>query len=251
MTLTIQESTLLESPLFAWDARWKLAAILALMLGTVSLRSPALLLGSVAIAVILTLLGRVPLKSIVPRIGFLVLAVVPLVGFLPWADPARDQSIAGVTWSSAGLTQGIVVVLRVIAVGLLALVLTGTTPMTDLPAAAHALGIPGPIVQIAELAHRYTFTFAGEYRRIRIALRSRGFQLRTSRSSYRVLGQAVGTLLVHGHDRAERVAQAMRCRGYDGTYRTSRPFPGRAVDVLGFVVIVSIAVVLVVVDRFS
>jgi cobalt/nickel transport system permease protein len=49
-----------------------------------------------------------------------------------------------------------------------------------------------------------------------------------------------GTLLVRGSDRAERVAQAMRCRGFDGHFRTTTAFRTRPADVGMFLLIVGV-----------
>jgi cobalt/nickel transport system permease protein len=38
-------------------------------------------------------------------------------------------------------------------------------------------------------------------------------------------------LLVRGYERAERVGQAMRCRGFDGQFRSLSEFRTRPVDV--------------------
>jgi cobalt/nickel transport system permease protein len=58
-------------------------------------------------------------------------------------------------------------------------------------------------------------------------------------------------LLVRSHERAERVHQAMLCRGFDGRFRTLTDFRTRAADVLAFLVIAGCAVALAAVDRIA
>jgi cobalt/nickel transport system permease protein len=41
---------------------------------------------------------------------------------------------------------------------------------------------------------------------------------------------------VRSHERAERVSQAMRCRGFDGRYRSLREVRTRGADVLIFAI---------------
>jgi cobalt/nickel transport system permease protein len=72
---------------------------------------------------------------------------------------------------------------------------------------------------------------------------------RPSRHCYRTLGHVAGTLLVRGHERAERVGQAMRCRGFDGHFRTLTTFRTTAADVTAFLLIVGGAAGLVLLDR--
>lgn len=234
MTLAFRDPSIPDSPLARWDARWKLAALLLALFAAVSLQQIGVAAGAFAIALGLAVLGRVPVGVILGRVGLLVLAVAPLLIFVPF---------------TAGIVEAAVLALRVLAVGLLALVLTRTAPLVRTFAAAHALWVPGVLVQIAQLAYRYTFLLAAEVRRTRVALRSRGFQTRTNSHTYRTLGYAVGALLVRSGDRAERVSDAMRCRGFDGTYHSITEFRTTAADVLGFVAVVAGAVSLVLADR--
>ena len=78
----------------------------------------------------------------------------------------------------------------------------------------------------------------------------RGFRNRADLHSYRTIGQVAGTLLVRSQERSERVGQAMRCRGFDGEFRSLHDFRTTAGDVLAFVAIVSWAVGLGVWDWF-
>ena len=103
---------------------------------------------------------------------------------------------------------------------------------------------------MSQLAYRYTFVLAAEARRLRVAMRTRGFRARTDRHTYRALGHAVGSLLVRGGDRADRVADAMRCRGFDGTYRTVTAFRTTTADVLSFALLAAGTIALVLIDRY-
>jgi cobalt/nickel transport system permease protein len=87
------------------------------------------------------------------------------------------------------------------------------------------------------LTYRYVFVLAEELRRLRIALRVRGYRNRPTRHSYRTMGHVAGTLLVRGYERAERVGQAMRCRGFDGRFRSLTAFHTTPADVLFFAVV--------------
>ncbi len=77
---------------------------------------------------------------------------------------------------------------------------------------------------------------------MRIALRLRGYRNRANLHSYRTIGAVTGALLVRGWERGERVGQAMRCRGFDGRFRSLSDFHTTVADVLAFVVVVAAAV---------
>jgi cobalt/nickel transport system permease protein len=103
--------------------------------------------------------------------------------------------------------------------------------------AAHRLHVPGLLVQLTLLTYRYLFLLAGEFRRLRTALRVRGFRSGMNAHSYRTVAHVTGALLVRSHERAERVGQAMRCRGFDGTFRSLVEFRTSRADVLFFLLL--------------
>ena len=108
--------------------------------------------------------------------------------------------------------------------------------------------MPRLLVLITLLTYRYVFLFLEELNRLRIALRVRGYRNAMSIHSYRTIGQVSGTLVVRGSERAEHVAQAMRCRGFDGDFHTLTPFQTKLADALMFAIIVGVAGGLVVWD---
>lgn len=251
MTLAFRDPSIPDSPVARWDPRWKLTALLVAGAAAVGLQSPAVASVAVAVAVGLALIARVPVAAIAGRAGLLLLGVAAFVALIPLTRPATDPGwdLGWVHVSEPGLAAAAAVALRVTAVGLLALVLVRTAPLSRTLAAAHALRVPGVVVQVANLAYRYTFLLASETRRTRVALRARGFRPATTAHSYRTVGHAVGSLLVRSGDRADRVADAMRCRGFDGTYRCPLGFRTTAADVLGFALAVAASTALVLADR--
>jgi cobalt/nickel transport system permease protein len=166
---------------------------------------------------------------------FLALFAVPLP-FL--VQGGTEWAIGPVRVSAGGVAAAVTLVAKLLAVLTLGLVALASRPLDVTLKAAHALHVPGLLVQLALLAYRYTFVLTGELRRLRIALRVRGFRNRPTRHAYRTLGHVAGTLLVRGHERAERVGQAMRCRGFDGRFRSLAEFRTRPPDVAAFVAIV-------------
>jgi cobalt/nickel transport system permease protein len=120
----------------------------------------------------------------------------------------------------------------------LMLVLVATAPLHVTLQAAHSLRAPSVLVQLALLTYRYAFLLAGEFTRLRIALRVRGYRNRPTVHSYRTVGHAAATLLVQSAERGERVSHAMRCRGFDGRFRSLAEFRTTPADVAFFATIV-------------
>jgi cobalt/nickel transport system permease protein len=251
MTLPHALCDVTDSPLARWDARWKLAALLVASFGFALLDKLFPSLAALAAGFALIGLARLKGTWVRGRLGLFVLAALPFLVVLPvtMQTGGAGWTIGPVPVSERGLEVGFAVFARCLAIGCLALVLVGTAPLHHTLAAAHALRIPGLLVLIAALAYRYTQLLAEEYRRMRVALRTRGFRVAATRHGYRTMGHVTGAVLVRGADRAERVADAMRCRGFDGTFHTTTAFRTTWLDILAFAAFVSATAALLLWDR--
>jgi cobalt/nickel transport system permease protein len=231
-----------DSPLQRFDPRWKLTAISIALLTTACLQTLPAATIALASAVILAVLARVPPRAYFDRLKILAPALLLFAIFLPFMAPAQSESSSGFEWgsirfSSAGLQLALLFILKALAIFTLALVLTASTPTNSTLQAAASLRIPGRLVHLAMLTYRYLFLFAGELGRLRLALRVRGYRNRPTVHCYRTIGNVTGTLLVRSSERGERVAQAMRCRGFDGGFRSLTEFRTTMMDVAAFLII--------------
>ena len=251
MTLPFALRDVPDSPLARWDARWKLAALAIAAFCFAALDGLFPSLTALAVGFVLLGLARLRWNWVRGRLGLFALAALPFLLVLPFTlQPEGPGWMLGpVRVSEHGLVVGLAVVARCLAIGCLALVLIGTAPMHQTLAAAHALRVPGLLVLIAGLAYRYTHLLAEEYKRVRVALRTRGFKVAATRHGYRTIGHVTGAVLVRGADRAERVADAMRCRGFDGTFHTTTAFCTTKTDILAFAALLIVTMALHLWDR--
>ncbi len=246
MTLILDYAPQPDSPLGRLDPRWKLAALAPAVLASALLHTlPAAVL-TLAGSLILVLLGRLPWRWYLSRLAtaslFLFLFVVLLPFILRDDGPSWQFGPVRVSWY--GLHLALLICAKALALITLILVVLATAPLTATLKAAHALHVPGLLVQLATLTYRYIFVLAAELTRLRNALRVRGYRSGVNRHSYRTLGHVTGTLLVRGSERGERVGQAMRCRGFDGTYRSLAEFRTTSADLVFFLVLVGSATAL-------
>ncbi len=251
MTLVLDFFPRADSPIHRLDARWKLAGTLLAVAGTAVLQSLPAAAGALLVALILLIISRLPARWYLTRVGTVVLFVGFFALFLPFVVPAPEEEtwrIGPLAISLPGLVLAMRLLAKATAILTLMLVLLATAPPEATFKAAHALHVPGLLVQLAMLTVRYTFLFAGELTRMRVALRVRGYRNRISRHSYRTIGHVAGTLLVRGYERAERVGQAMRCRGFDGRFRSMAAFRTTAADLLFFAMLVVATAALVTCD---
>jgi len=250
MNPTLRHRDVPDSPLARWDARWKLAALLIAAFLTAALTSLAASLGMLLLAFLLLVAARLPRRWVRTRLTLFAVPALPFLLVLPFTlRGGLEWEIGPVRVSESGLLAGAAVFARCLAVGCFSLVLLGTARFSDTLAAAHKLKVPGVLVLLTGLAYRYAFLLADELRRIRVALRTRGFRHRANNHSYRTFGYAIGAVLVRGADRADRVAAAMRCRGFDGTFRNTCKFETTTADIISFVALTASAVALLLWDR--
>ncbi len=235
-----------DSPLRRLDPRWKLGALGLAALAAAALRAPATSLVAFGGALGLLVIARVPPRWYATRIaaaGLFLLVVVATLPFLIHGDePLGHLGPLAISWT--GLRVALVLAAKALTILTLALVLLASTPVNATLRAAHALRIPGVLVQLAVLTYRYLFVIGAELSRLRVALRVRGYRNRPSRHCYRTVGHVAGSLLVRSYERAERVGQAMRCRGFQGRYQALTTFRTTAGDVGAFVAITGTAAAL-------
>ncbi|MFO0926808.1 MAG: energy-coupling factor transporter transmembrane component T, partial [Gemmataceae bacterium] len=205
MLVRVSPPPLADSAVARLDPRWRLAGVVALLVGTAVVRTlPA---AGAALALSLLLAWRAAMPWRWYRDGLLVVATGAALFALPLPLLSRDG------WADSACFVGLFLA-KAAALYTLTAVLLVTAPLEETLKAARALRVPSVLVQVALLAYRYLFLLAAEFGRLRVALRVRGFRNRADLHSYHTVSAATGTLLVRGHDRAERVAQAMRCRGF-------------------------------------
>jgi cobalt/nickel transport system permease protein len=250
MTMALGHLPCPDSLLARLDPRWKLGSITFAILCVALLHSPTLALVALVGAGLMPFLGKTPARWYAARLGealafvlFLAVASTLLVGA---AQPLWQWGPLTVSWN--GIRMAVLLLAKALAILMLLLVLLTSTPLHDLLKAAHMLHVPGLLVQLTLLTYRYIFVIAEELGRIRIALRTRGYRNRMRWHSYRTIGNVAGSLVVRGHERGERVMQAMQCRGFDGRFRSLREFRTGWGDYLFSAIVAGVSLALLVVD---
>jgi cobalt/nickel transport system permease protein len=222
MTLPFDPPPIADSPLARLDPRWRLAGLLVAAAAAAIPRTIPAATAACAGAIALAIVARLPVRWVCRRYVALAFFLGPFVVLLP------------ILQGGDGARLAVLVSLKGVAIVTVALVLLGTAPLPATLHAAQRLRVPGVLVQMALLSYRYVFVLTDELGRLRRALRVRGFRARPDRRTYRTAGHVVGTLLLRGAERAEGVARAMRCRAFDGRYRSLVEFRTRVGDVVFF-----------------
>lgn len=128
----------------------------------------------------------------------------------------------------------------VILAALMALVSTMT--IATMGNALNHLRFPTKLVYLMLFTYRYVFVIEQEYQRLFRAMRIRGFRSATSAHSYQSYAYLIGMLFVRASARAERVSQAMKCRGFTGKFHSFwNPTPNRGNRIFAILMTIMIA----------
>lgn len=231
------------------DPRLRLVAAFAAIAGLSQLRTLAVALAALAAVALFAALSRPPVRMwrrLLHVEAFLLL----LFATLPFTMAGRPLFALGPLVASVeGAERALLIAAKVSASVLLLTVLLGTVEPARLGTALRGLHVPEAMVRIFVLTVRYLSLIREEARRLLEAMRMRGFRPGSNRHSWRSYGHLVGMLLVRALDRAQRVEEAMLCRGYDGRFpRLAQP-PAPARDWMALSVAVVFGAAITVADR--
>ncbi|MBW1707210.1 MAG: cobalt ECF transporter T component CbiQ [Deltaproteobacteria bacterium] len=129
-----------------------------------------------------------------------------------------------------GVLISAMITLKSNAILLAFIALIASTSIATLGYALNRLRIPEKIVHLLLLTYRYVFVIEQEYQRLVRATKIRGFRPKSNMHTYRTYAYLIGMLFVRASERAERVHQAMLCRGFKGKFYCLREFSFSRLD---------------------
>jgi cobalt/nickel transport system permease protein len=185
---------------------------------------PAALAGLV-LSLLCLALARLPLKKVIVRL----LVVNSFIFFLWLVLPLTYPGDAVLTFGPLSATrQGLIftglITLKSNAIIIALMALVTTVPVVTLGQAIHDMRFPDKLCHLLLFTYRYLYVFEQEFHRLVQAMKIRGFQPRTNLHTYRSYAYLAAMLLVRSYDRADRVFQAMLCRGFHGIFYSLRTF---------------------------
>lgn len=201
------------------DPRAKVVATLVFLVCVVSFDKYSVLplLPFVLFPIVLASEGDVPLGFLARRL----LIAAPFAVVIGMFNPLIDRAVLG-TIGSVPVIAGWVsfgsILLRFLLTTAAALVLIATTGMNGVCNAIERLGAPDVFATQLLFLYRYIFVLAEEALTMSRARSLRSFGNRGMGMG--VYTQLLGHLLLRTYARAQRVYQAMLCRGFDGRVRT-------------------------------
>lgn len=189
------------------------------------------LAAGLAVAVFLILLSRLPLLQIIRRLalinGFnlLLLLILPVT-----YEGTALFAIGHIEASREGALLAAQITLKANVIVIVFIALLATMSIATLGNALNLLRLPEKLVYLLLIAYRYVFVLEREYERLVTAMRVRGFKPGTNIHTYRTYAYLFGMILVLALSRADRVYQAMLCRGFQGRFYCLREFTFSGLD---------------------
>ncbi len=226
------------------DARIKLlstAGFSIVVACTKNLEAAVLALG---ISLCMVILAGPPARQLLSRTATVNLFILAIWCITPFTTPGHAMiNIWVFNPSREGIMQALFITLRCNAILFVNLALLSTSNPFSLAYALLALRVHPKLVHLFFFSWRYLHVLNKEYERAQALLKTRGFDPKTDLHTYKTYAYLVGILLIKGYDRANRVYDAMLCRGFDGTFRSSRRLHLEGRDmILGTIMFILIAV---------
>lgn len=208
-----------QSPIDRIDPRLRVIAAFLFALVVVSSSQFNVLLIGLGAALLMARLAHLNFQRTLRRVIAMDMFMIFLVIMLPFTTPGEALfELGGFSASKEGLLHACQIALKANAVVLCLLSLVGTMSATTLGYAMARLRVPDKLVHLLLFTVRYLDVIGQEYKRMRRAMQARAFVLRTDRHTWCSIGYLVGMLLVRSLERSERIADAMKCRGYNGRF---------------------------------
>jgi cobalt/nickel transport system permease protein len=215
----------LSSPVHAWEPRFKLPTGFLLILVCASLDKPPALAVAALGALVLIGLARLPLLFVLRLLKaplVLLALMMPLLvltagGPMLWSWGFLHLYKNGLSLAARILAKSLTVIL--LFVGFFGTVRLNTTLQT-----LEQLKVPSALLAILLFTYRYIHLYLEDLRKLLTAARQRGYNLQRSVGHIGTSAGILVTLLLRSYEQSERVAAAMRLRGFDGSFRTSTSY---------------------------
>jgi cobalt/nickel transport system permease protein len=205
-----------HSPVHRLPPETKVAAAFAFVFAVAVTPREAVWAFAVDAAVLVAVIAysQVPARFVLARL----MVVVPFIAFalfIPFIGSGERVEVLGVSLSRDGLWGAWNVVIKAGLGAATSILLAATTEVPRLLTGMNRLRVPATLTMIASFMVRYLELLAGEVRRMRIAMASRGYAPRWLWQA-RPAAASAGALFVRSYERGERVHAAMLSRGYTG-----------------------------------
>ncbi|MBU5485736.1 cobalt ECF transporter T component CbiQ [Clostridium sp. MSJ-11] len=235
-------TTTKDSWIHHWESRTKTISCIIMVFTLVFLKTPLLLILSFAILTAIVLSMGVSIKQIVIRVvcflPFLLLMSLPIMigGGIP---PTQERK-----------TLALLLIFKSLNALFIMFIMFFSQPVPALLNGLAHMKLPSSFISIIFLSWRYVFILSERLSQFYKSLKSRLFQPRFHKNSFKVYGEIMGGMLVKSIDTSEKVYRAMASRGFNGKMPTSKPKSITIIDILKSVLFISSVILLHIIEKW-
>lgn len=219
------------SPIHGIDPKIRIMVAAILSVGAALSKHLYILGFYLFIALLLIGASRLDLKHVYKRLRTLFLFLIMIWIIVPITFEGPELLSFGVIqMTRPGVHLCVMITIKSISIVLLFTALIAPMPVAALGAGLHRLLVPDKLVFLLLMSYRYIAVIENEYTTLLRAARFRGFVPGTNLHSYKTFAYLAGMLFVRASLRAQRVYQAMICRGFSGKFHTLDVYPPNRLD---------------------
>ena len=164
-------------------------------------------------------LARLPVKTVLGRLALVNSFILLFWVVLPLTyGGTRTVLVGPLALSGEGLLLAAKLTLKSNAILVTLICCVATMTFATFGHSLSRLKLNRKLVFLLMITYRYVFVIFQEYQKILRSVRIRGFVPRTTLHTYKTFAYVIGMLLIRAAARADRVYDAMRCRGFKGKY---------------------------------
>ena len=209
----------------------------------------SVLIGALIVSSILIAVAQVSIKEVLRKMVIVNALILLLWLVLPFTFNGKILTQIGpFAVYLPGVILAAQISLKSNAILLAFIALIATMSLATLGHALHRISVPTKLVYLLLMAYRYIFVIEQEYLRLLRAAKIRGFQPGTNVNTYRTFSYVIGMLLVRAALRAERVHQAMLCRGFTGKFHSLEEFQTTAAGWIFLIIMTLLIIGLIVME---
>ncbi len=173
------------------------------------------------ISTVLIIMARLNIKDVIERIKPVFWFLLMIWILIPITFDG--QILYQFSWlkiSDTGVLLCCKITIKSITILLFFTSLVATMTIASLGNALHKLYVPDKMVFLLLMSYRYIAVIEDEYKKLLRAAKFRGFRPKTNLHSYKTFAYLAGMLFVRASLRAQRVHQAMLCRGFNQKFHS-------------------------------
>jgi len=227
------------------DPRVKIVVVFLFSVAVAVSNRFVVLMLALGLGLCIVLAARLPIKQLVRRLVPVNMFIILLWFFLPFTFEGEPLfSVGPLVGTHEGVLYAARISIKSNAIMVILIALVASTSILTLGHAMHELRVPKKIVHLFFFTYRYIHVIHREYLRLVSAMKVRGFRPGTNVHTYKTFAYLVGMLLVRSSDRAERVHNAMLCRGFSGNLYSLSEFSLKTRDMISLILMLALILAL-------